>query len=99
MNVNDLPPIMGTILIVAGLALVGVSTGPVPRGVKRPLGRARTFTDCHRESSSASKRSPRWDAAFPSRLIFSGHPDPVALTAWRNDSGAESTVRSSQSSE
>lgn len=51
--------------------------------------RARTVTDCHRESSLPSKRSPRWEATLPSRLIFSGQ-EPVTLTAWRKNSCADS---------
>ena len=35
MSVNDLPAIMGTVLIVAGLALVGVSARPRAEGGKK----------------------------------------------------------------
>jgi hypothetical protein len=35
MTISDLPAIMGTVLIVAGLALVGITHGSVPREVKR----------------------------------------------------------------
>jgi hypothetical protein len=37
MSINDLPAIMGTVLIVAGLSLVGVSTWSRADGVKSPL--------------------------------------------------------------
>ena len=35
MSISDLPAIMGTVLIVAGLALVGVSTWPRAEGSER----------------------------------------------------------------